>query len=260
MPVSHRQGRAVPARPFFSGRHFEPAGTWFASLAPRSPLSVAGCAATGHSIFIPQHSPAPASPCARLPASAVRSVDASRLRWRGQPRHLRSPLPARCFAPWPVPSSSPSGIDPFLVSSLPFDTCVSAPGTPIECTGRSSDRYLRSFPLHSRPLIRRGGSRLPFSPASIPPSLAPRDFPSLTAPRRFLSHTRRIVDAWRAMAGHACHCPHYSDIPHTPAQVCRAGNSCHRSVAPRMPSAYGVNMLNSWGFRNRRILMAYAGL
>ena len=55
----HRQGRAVPARPFFHGRHFKPAGTWFASLAslaPRSPLSVAGCAANGHSVFIPRHS------------------------------------------------------------------------------------------------------------------------------------------------------------------------------------------------------------
>ena len=146
------------------------------------------------------------------------------------------------------------------MSSLPFDTSVSASGTSIECTDRTSDRYLRSFPLHARPLTRRGGFTLPFSPASILPSLAPRDFPSLTAPRRFLSHTRRILDAWRAMAGHARHCPRHLDTPHTPAQACHAGNTCPRLVALRMSSQYGVNLLNSWRFRNLCLPMAYIGL
>ena len=54
------------------------------------------------------------------------------------------------------------------------------------------------------PLKRRGGSLPPAALASIPPSLIPQVSPFRTARGGFGFHTRRIVDAGRAMADHGC--------------------------------------------------------
>ena len=96
---------------------------------------------------------------------------------------------------------------------------------------RASRDCLRRWP-QCPPLKRRGGSPPPASPASIPPSLIPLDLPFLTARGGLFVHTRRIVDAVRAVAGHVRLLLRYPMTMRSPAQPCRAGNSCHRSVAP----------------------------
>ena len=68
---------------------------------------------------------------------------------------------------------------------------------------RAAHDCLRLRP-HRPPLNRRGGSPPPASPASIPPSLMQHAVPFLTARGGFGSHTRRIVDAWRARLPMRC--------------------------------------------------------
>ena len=53
-------------------------------------------------------------------------------------------------------------------------------------------------------LTRRGGSTAHPAPVSIPPSLIPQGLPFRTARGGFGFHTRRIQDAWCAMADHGC--------------------------------------------------------
>ncbi|MDE0715933.1 MAG: hypothetical protein OXI10_13880, partial [Gammaproteobacteria bacterium] len=54
-------------------------------------------------------------------------------------------------------------------------------------------------------LNRREGFTLPFSPAKISTSVTLLDFPSLTAPRRFLSHTPRTYGALNGKCANASH-------------------------------------------------------
>ena len=142
-------------------------------------------------------------------------------------RHLRPRFRGPCRSIARFHEASMPHEDPFRKSSC----ATGAPKPPAIPRIAYDDDHLRCS----------GSSLLPLenTPAQSPLGLNPL-FPlgnrpeygfllsisSPTAPRRFLSHTRRIVDAWRAMTGHACHCPRHSDISHTPAQACRAGRTC----------------------------------
>ena len=77
----------------------------------------------------------------------------------------------------------------------PFTTFRRAEDTSEKCTARFGDRHPDRFALPFRSLSRRDGSIPPLSPASISPSVPLPDFSFLTAPRRFLSHTRRTYGA-----------------------------------------------------------------
>jgi len=141
--------------------------------------------------------------------------------------------------------SSPGG--------TPFTTLPGTGNFFEKCTGRSGDRHPDRFALPFRSLSRRDGSTPPLSPAEISPSVALPDFPSLTAPRRFLSHTRRTFGAlcFKRILGRRSP----AILPPNPDRLMPG------KVLPDWYLVSGAgNLLNLNDSQDRRIPMAYAGL
>ena len=130
-------------------------------------------------------------------------------------------VPRRCGLR-PAPASAPR------CARLPAPLRAPSPPPPAACCAPLPAAPSAPPPAHAPRRLRRAALA-----GAVSPSLMPRDGRSRPPGGGLGSHTRRIADAGCAMTVRACDFVRYTMTVHMPARPCRAGNSCHRSVARR---------------------------